>query len=269
MQIDKLIKKSNWVRLEVLKAIEKSGKSHIGGTYSATDLLVALYYGGILKFRIGNPRWVERDRFILSKGHACTALYAIFYDLGIFSKKLYESYGKDNGLGGQLETYFPGVDFNTGSIGHSIGVASGMALAAKISGKSYKAYTIIGDSELYEGSIWESIIFAGIHKLNNLITIVDRNRLMVTDVIDDEGLYKDIQIKIEGFGWLYYEINGHSFKEILDVFKKSEKSEKPNLVIANTIKGKGVSFMENNVRWHNAVPSKEELEIAKKELLSK
>ena len=266
MQVKDLEKKAKWVRLEVLKSIEKSGKSHIGGTYSATDLLVALYYDKIIKYNINQPHSKNRDRFILSKGHACTALYAIFLDLGILDKKTYNSYGNNGGLGGQLETYLPMVDFNTGSIGHSVGVAAGMALGAKMNNKKFKAFTMIGDSELYEGSIWESIIFAGINKLNNLIVIIDRNRLMVTDIIDDDGLYKDMQTKIEKFGWNYYEFNGHNYSEIIETFKKVAKSDKPNLLIANTIKGKGVSFMENNVKWHNATPSDDELDLAKKEL---
>lgn len=266
MQPKDLEKKARWVRLEVLKSIEKSGKAHIGGTYSATDLIVALYYSKIINIDPKKPASPKRDRLFLSKGHACSALYAIFYDLGIFSKKLYESYGQNGGLGGQLEKYLPGVDFNTGSMGHSIGIASGIALAAKKDKKNFRAFTIIGDSELYEGSIWEAIIFAGEQNLDNVVVIVDRNRLMVTDSIGDDGLYKDIRSKIETFNWNYYEIDGHDFKSILDCFKKIEYSTKPNFILANTIKGKGVSFMENNVSWHNATPSPEQIKQARKEL---
>lgn len=266
LQLKYLQKKARWVRLEVLDAILKSGKSHIGGTLSALDLLVALYLGGILRFKNNNPKWRNRDRFILSKGHACTALYAIFLDLGIFSKKLYNLYGRDGGLGGQLEIYLPGVDFNTGSIGHSVGVAAGMALAARMDGKKYRAFTMIGDSEAFEGSVWESIIFAGEHKLDNLVVIIDRNRLMVTDVIGDDGLYKDFQTKVESFGWAYFEIDGHDYSQILELFKNIDDIKKPKIIIANTIKGKGISFMENSIKWHNAVPTKEEIKLARKEL---
>lgn len=266
MQIKMLEKKAKWVRLEVLKGIEKTGKSHIGGTYSATDLLVALYYNRIIHFKEKQLHWQGRDRFILSKGHAHSALYAIFLDLGIINSKVYNSYGKNNGLGGQLEIWLPGIDFNTGSIGHSVGVAAGMALGARMNNKKFRIFTIIGDSELYEGSIWEAIIFAGIHKLKNIIVIVDRNRLSVTETIGDDGLYKDMPTKIEKFGWNYFEFNGHDFREILETFQKIEKSDKPNLLIANTVKGKGVSFMENNIKWHNSTPTKEEMAAAKKEL---
>lgn len=267
MQISELEKKARWVRLQVLDSIVRSKKSHIGGTYSCTDLLVALYYGNLLRFNAKNLSWHLRDRFILSKGHACTALYAIFFDLKMMSRRTYDSYGSDGGLGGQLETYLPGVDFNTGSIGHSVGVAAGMAQAAKIDRKNYRAMTIIGDSELFEGSIWEAIIWAGTEKIHNLIVIVDRNRLMVTDTIDDDGLYNNIEKKMEYFGWAFYRINGHDFHEIMNVFRRIEKTSKPVLIMADTIKGKGVSFMENNIKWHNALPSPEEISAARKELM--
>lgn len=266
MQVNLLEKKALWVRREVLEAIVKSKKSHIGGTFSAVELLCALYYGKILRIKPKDHKWKSRDRFILSKGHACTALYAIFLDLGIFTPKLYQTYGQDGGLGGQLETYLPGVDFNTGSIGHSIGIAAGMALAAKMNNQKYRAFTIIGDSELYEGSIWESIIFAGEESINNLFVYVDRNRLMVTDSIGDDGLYQDIKDKLNKFGWNIYEFDGHNFREIIKAFEIAKNSKKPVMFIANTIKGKGVSFMENNVTWHNAVPSLEQIELARKEL---
>lgn len=269
MKISDLEKKAQWVRLEVLKAAVKSGKAHIGGTFSAVELLVVLYYGNVLKFKIDDPSWKNRDRFFLSKGHACTALYAIFRDLGIISNSLYATYGKNRGLGGQLEITIPGIDFNTGSIGHSVGVCAGVALAAKLDGKNYKAYTIIGDSELYEGSIWEAIIFASEHKLNNLIVIIDRNRLMVTDEIDDTGLYKDFKKKILAFGWSYFEADGHNFSSLISTLIKVRKAKNPTLIVANTVKGKGVSFMENNIKWHNANLSDDEIKRAKEEILSK
>ena len=269
MKISQLEEKARWVRLEVLKAAAKSGKAHIGGTYSAVELLVALYYGKILNYKVNDIHWKNRDRFILSKGHACTALYAIFYDLGIISKKTYESYGSDGGLGGQLEMTIPGVDFNTGSIGHSVGVCAGMALASKFDRKNFKAFTLIGDSEFYEGSIWEILIFANEFKLNNLIVIVDRNRLMVTDTIDDSGLYRDFEKKVVSFGWSYFEVDGHDIKEIISSLKNAKVQKAPVVIIANTIKGKGVSFMENNIKWHNAALTEEDVSRAYEELKRK
>ena len=263
-----LEKKANRVRLETLETIYKSGKGHIGSTFSCCELLVALYFGKVLNFNLKRIKDKNRDRFILSKGHACLALYAIFRDLRIISQKKFLSYGKDGGLGGQLDVNIPGVDFNTGSLGHSIGVGEGMTLAGKLDNLNYTVYTLIGDSELYEGSCWEAIIFAGDQKINNLVVIIDRNRFMVTDKLEDNAIYKELDVKIKKMGWDYFEIdNGHDFKQIIPTLKKATSSKKPAMVIANTIKGKGISFMENGLGWYTQVPSKEEYEKAKEELL--
>jgi len=252
-----LEKKARWVRLEVLDKIYKTGKGHLGGTYSCVDILVALYYGGVL-----NPH----DKFILSKGHACLALYAIFFDQKIISKKEYISYGKNGGLGGQLDVSLKGIDFNTGSLGHSIGVGSGMAYGFKMNKKNNKVITLIGDSEFFEGSIWEAIIFAADRKLNNLLVIIDRNRLTVTNVLDDEGPYFDFKNKIQSFGWKFLEINGHDFPELLNAFSDLENSQLPTLIVANTQRGKGISFVENNIEWYTRAPNLKEYKAARKQL---
>lgn len=264
--IKELKKKARWVRRQVLEIVIQTGKGHLGGTFSCVDILVALYYGGILKLDPKNPKWQERDRLIIGKGHACLALYNILVDLGFFNISRLKEYGKDgSSLGGQLNIDTPGVEYNTGSLGHALGIGAGMALAAKMNDKKYRAFALVGDGECAEGSIWESIMFAGDRKLNNLIGIIDRNRLSVTSVIE-EGEGGKLAEKIKVFGWECREIDGHSFDEIFKAFKDLDKLEKPLMVIANTIKGKGVSFMENNIRWHYSIPTKEELEIARKEL---
>lgn len=261
-----LSEKARWVRLQVLEKIFKTGKGHIGGTFSCIDLLVALYYSGNLKINLKNSDWKNRDRFILSKGHACLALYVILMDLGIIDKKTFDSYSKDGGLGGQLDINIAGVDFNTGSLGHSIGVAAGMALAAKMDSKDYKVVTLVGDSEFFEGAMWEGIAFAKDYNLNNLVVIVDRNGLMVTDYLEDEGLYNLFSNKIKNFGWEYFELNGHSFEQISKVFDKIKESDKPILIMANTIRGKGISFVENNIDWYTRVPTAKEYKKAVREL---
>lgn len=266
MTITKLQRKAQKVRYEVLESVEQAGKGHLGGTFSCVEILVMFYYGGILKIDANNPASGNRDRFILSKGHACLAIYSIFRDLGIISNHDFQSYGKDGGLGGQLDISTPGVDFNTGSLGHSIGLATGMAISAKKDKKNYKVFTLIGDSELYEGSLWEAIIFASEQKLNNLICVIDRNRLMVTDVIDEGGVYLNFKEKIESFGWGYIEVDGHDLDKLAAVFKLARNADKPTMILANTIKGKGVSFMENDLMWHHSVPSKEQFILAKKEV---
>ena len=267
-QIKYLKQKANKVRLEVLKKVAATGKGHIGGTFSCTDILVALYYGKILRIDPNNPKWNERDRLILGKGHACLALYSILVDMGFFNKSKFEEFGKDGSfLSGQLNIDTPGVEFNTGSLGHAIGVCAGMALAAKLDNKKYRAFAIVGDGECDEGSIWESIMFASQNRLNNLIGIIDRNRLSVTDIIvEDDGAGR-LDEKIRACGWRCEVINGHSFEELLNVFNKLENLDKPLMIIADTVKGRGVSFMENNVKWHQSGLTSEEFEIAKRELV--
>jgi transketolase len=263
--IDILIEKSKLIRLQSLELAVSKHKGHLGGTYSCVDLLVSLYYGGFLRYLpIDCP---DRDRFILSKGHACLALYSILLDLSIINSEKYYSYGADGGLGGQLDISIPGIDWNTGSLGHALGVAAGMALAAKLDNKSYRVFTILGDAECDEGSIWEAIMFAADHKLNNLICIVDRNRMSVTDVIEDTALFKNLPNVLTSFGWSCFEIDGHSFPEILESLDSAcNSSSSPSFIIANTVKGKGVSFMENNPRWHQALPSSTELDKARRQL---
>src|SRR3989344_2279495 len=267
MDKNELMKKAAWVRMVVLESVVSGGKGHLGGTYSCVDLLVGLYYGKILRFKPEDPQWKDRDRFILSKGHASLALFAIFKDLGIISPELYVTYGQNGGLGGQVDLSIPGVETNTGSLGHSVGIAAGMALAAKMDSADYWTYTLIGDAELFEGSVWEALMFGSQHKLNNLVVVIDRNRLSVMETIDDNNsIFMNFGRKIELFGWNYLELNGHNMEEILTVFKTVRMSDKPSIVMANTIKGKGVSFMENKASWHHGVPTKEQVEIARKEL---
>ena len=261
-----LINISKKLRLETLNMIEKKGNGHIGGTFSCIDILVSLYYGDILKINKNNFTDNNRNRFILSKGHACLALYKILLDLKIINKKTYESYGENGGLGGQLDMNVPGVDWVTGSLGHAIGVSNGFALASKIDKLNFKSYVLLGDAECDEGSIWESIMFAGSHKLNNLIVLVDRNRLSVTDTIDENSYFNKFDVLLKSLGWNYYEINGHSIYQIVNSLKKANTSKKPVMILCNTIKGKGVSFMENNIKWHHSLPSVSEFEKARKEL---
>lgn len=253
--------KSQDVRLSVLDIAYKKKISHLGGTFSCVDLLVALYYGDVL-----NLSGEDRDRMILSKGHACLALYAILVDLGLMQQETLDTYGCNGGLGAQLDINTPGIDWNTGSLGHSVGVCSGMALSAQIDQSDMHAYTIVGDAECYEGSIWEAMAFAGHRQLSNLTVLIDRNRLSVTEPLDDDSFFGNMPLLAGGFGWDCKTINGHSFAEIIDVMKDSKLSDRPTLVIANTIKGKGISFMENQAHWHHGAPSDEEYQQAKKEI---
>jgi len=262
----RLEERALWVRRTVLEAIAERRKGHIGGTYSCVDLLVALYYGGILRFDSAQPAWLDRDRFLIGKGHACLALYAILMDQGFIARERFGEYGVDGGsLGGQLDIRTPGVEYNTGSLGHVLGIGAGIALAAKLDGRDYRAVVMVGDAECYEGSIWEALAFAGQHQLDGLIAIIDRNRLSVMDLLGDDALFAGFGAKVTAFGWDYDEIDGHSFSSILEAFD-GDRSTRPRMILANTIKGKGISFMENGVKWHHGVPNERELAVARREL---
>jgi len=254
------------IRLKALEMTVAKKKGHLGGTFSCVDILVALYYGGVLGIDPSRPQWPDRDRFILSKGHACLGLYPILVDLGFMSQERFDTYGDNGGLGGQLDTGIPGVEWNTGSLGHALGVCAGMALAAKMDRKNYYAYALLGDAECAEGSIWEAITFAGEKKLNNLVALIDRNRLSVTEVLDDDSFFRSFPDAVRSLGWDCFDVNGHSIPALLETFQKAKTSEKPVLIICQTIKGKGVSFMENTIKWHHSVPTAAELEKARSEL---
>ncbi len=266
MDVAALERTARRIRLAALEHTVAKGKGHLGGTYSCTDLLVALYYGGILRIDPKQPHWPGRDRFILSKGHACLALYTILIDMGFMDAGRMATYGEDGGLGAQLDVSIPGVDWNTGSLGHAVGVTAGMALAARMDKRDNIAVTILGDAEVAEGSIWEAIAFAADMGLGNLVTIIDRNRLSVTEIMEDDSIFRNFTPKMESFGWRCLSIDGHSFPSIMQAFASVRGADRPTMILANTIKGKGVSFMENVLKWHHTVPTVKELEIARREL---
>lgn len=257
--------KAKWLRRAVLeKVIETKGKGHIGSTYSCIELLVALYYGDVLNIDPGSPRWMNRDRLIIGKGHVCYAVYEILVDFGFFDESLLKEYCVDGGFFGvQMNINTPGVEYNTGSLGNAVGIGTGIALSAKLDNKDFKTYVLIGDGECQEGSVWESMMFAGNNKLNNLTVIVDRNRFGVTDEVHDAG---DLQKRAIACGWWCSVINGHSYEEICESFNTIYGNTSPKMIIADTIKGKGISFMENNKKWHNSALNAEEILIAREEL---
>jgi len=269
MNIDELKNKAKLIRNQILEMIVSANKGHIGGAFSCTDILVALFYGGILRFNPGDPKWSERDRFILSKGHSSVAVYAILADLGFFAVSELKSICREGSmLGGHPDRNIPGIEADTGSLGHGLGIAAGLALSAKIDKRDFMTVALLGDGECQEGSVWEAAMFAAHHQLDNLVAIVDRNRQGVTDFTEDSTSLEPFADKWRGFNWEVREVNGHSFEELLDAFRdfRSRNSPRPLMVIANTIKGKGVSFMERKLEWHHGVPTGEELKIARREL---
>ena len=265
-----LEQKAKWVRQQVFEMCLIAGVGHIAPAFSCTEILVALYCGGFLRVNPDKPSWEGRDHFILSKGHGCAALYSVLADLGfipISELQTYTSVGSR--LGGHAECETPGIEASTGSLGHGLPISVGKALAAKMDGKDNLHVTLLGDGECQEGSVWEAAMLAGHHHLDNLIAIVDRNMVQSIDFTEDAVTLEPFNKKWEAFNWNVSIIDGHSFSQILTTLNllRSEKNGKPKAVIAKTIKGKGVSYMENKPIWHYRVPdSQEEIEQARKEL---
>jgi len=259
-------KKAKELRLKCLKMVKKAGKGHLGGTFSIIDILTILYYSKYLTLPV--PNRSESDAVIIGKGHSNLAFLNIWNDFGLIQDKILDSYGKDGGIGGQLDTFSLQIPDNiTGSLGHAIGIASGIALANRLNNNKYAAIAIVGDGEMEEGSIWESLDFAAKQELNNLLCIVDRNKMSVTDFIEDDNLEE----KVKAFGWNVRVTDGHNFlllKHEMDEFFKShyKRSELPTMIIADTIKGKGWKRAENNLSWHHGCPTDEEYKEALEEL---
>jgi transketolase len=245
------------------------GSSHIGSILSIADILAVLY-GSILKYKSKNPKWMSRDRFILSKGHAGAGVYAALAESGFLSKdKLKTHYQDGSDLSGHVSHKgIPGVEFSTGSLGHGLPVASGMALAAKINKDNHRVFVLMSDGECDEGSNWEAILFSSHHKLDNLVAIIDRNRLQSIYSTEDTLSLEPFPEKLKSFGWEVVEVDGHNHEEIFSTCIDSHISQsKPLCVIANTIKGKGVSFMENNTLWHYRSAQGDEYKAAMAELM--
>jgi transketolase len=269
MTNEEMSRKARWIRRQILETIAASRRGHIGGAFSCTDILTVLYYGQCMRFDPRRPRWPERDRFLLSKGHSCLALYVILADLGFFPLSELQSYCVEGSmLGGHPDRRIPGVEADTGSLGHGLGIAAGMALAGSMDNKEYTTFALLGDGECHEGSVWEAATFAAHHRLKNLVAIVDRNRQCATDYTEDCNALEPLPNKWKSFGWDTVEVDGHSMEAIAAALRpaRNRSSDRPLVIIANTIKGKGVSFMEAKVSWHHGIPSGRELEIARQEL---
>lgn len=264
-----LEKQAKYLRNRVLDICVKAGTGHVTSSFSCAEILVALYYGGILRHNASDPKWDGRDRFILSKGQASPILYAILADLEFFSSEAIWKFAQEDGMFGvHLQSDVPGAEITSGSLGHGFGIAAGMALAAKMDNKPHMIFSLLGDGECYEGSIWESALFASHHKLTNLVAIVDRNQLCVTDYTERLVRLNPLDEKWRSFGWDAVTVDGHSFQELMPILEtvRPRKSDRPLVIIANTIKGKGVSFMEGQILWHGIAPKGTEAEMAKAEL---
>ncbi|ASB91345.1 transketolase [Bacillus sonorensis] len=262
-----LKRKAAEIRKLLLETIYEAGTGHTGSSLSNTDILTVLYYN-VMNVDPQNPTWEDRDRYIQSKGHAVESYWAVLADRGFFPKEELKTFSKFNSrLIGHPNNKVPGVEMNTGSLGHGLSVSVGMALAAKKDHKSYRVFTLMGDGELAEGSVWEAAMAASQYKLDNLIGIIDRNRLQITGSTSDVMSNEPLDKKWESFGWSVVEVNGNDIAELVEVLNEVPKTiGKPTIILANTIKGKGISLAENVAGWHHHVPTKEEYELAMKEL---
>ena len=243
------------IRRHGIEMTHLSGGSHIGAVLSAADILAVLY-ADILRYDPEDPKWDGRDRFIMSKGHAGAAVYAALAESGFFAPaELKTHYQNGSRLSGHVSHHLPGADLSTGSLGHGLCAAAGMALAAKQDGKHHRVFAVLGDGECDEGSVWEAALFANQYRLENLVAIIDHNHMQSLDTCEKTLELEDFGAKWRAFGWNVIELNGHDHNALRSALMDTRNAgHKPTVVIANTVKGKGVSFMENDILWHYRFP---------------
>lgn len=256
------------IRNDIIEQVHSAKSGHPGGSLSIADIITYLYFKE-MNIDPDNPQAADRDRFVLSKGHTCPALYAALAERGYFSTELLKTFrGLDSILQGHPDMkHIPGVDMSSGSLGQGISAACGMALAAKLDKKDYRVYSILGDGEIEEGQVWEAFMFASHYKLSNLCAIIDRNGLQIDGRCEDVMSTEPLEDKMRAFGFNVLVIDAHDFDQIERAFEAARaQKDKPTVIIANSVKGKGVSFMENVVSWHGSAPNDEQYEQALKEL---
>ncbi len=265
--IKELQKKAIQIRRDILNMLTLAGSGHTGGSLSEVEILIALYYYK-LRHNPKEPKWPQRDRFILSKGHGCPALYAVLADCGYFPREeLWTLRKVGSRLQGHPQIGLPGIEVSSGSLGQGLSIADGMALASRLDNLDIRIYCLMGDGEINEGQVWEAAMTAAHYKLDNVCAIIDANKLQIDGFTCDVKNLEPLPDKWRSFNWHVLEVNGHNLNELMDAFDEAEKLKgKPTVIIANTVKGKGISFIENKVEWHGIAPKKEQLEQALKEL---
>jgi len=266
-RLKELTQKAKDIRRHIVEMTARAGSGHPGGSLSSADLVTVLFFE-VLRFKPNEPHWPDRDRFHLSKGHCCPLLYAVLAEAGFFPKeKLLTLRRLGSILQGHPDRRTPGVDVASGSLGQGLSVALGMSLAAKVDARGYRVYVLMGDGEIQEGNIWEAAMAASHYKCDNLCAILDFNGFQIDGKTCEVMNVEPVAEKWKAFGWHTIEINGHDMGEILSAYRLAQTIKaKPTIIIARTVKGKGVSFMENVCDFHGRAPNKDELEKARKEL---
>lgn len=253
------------IRCEILRMVHRAKASHIASALSISDILAVLY-GRIMNILPDQPQWSMRDRFILSKGHACVAVYSTLAAIGIIPKVQLQTYGNDfSWLMNHISHKVPGVEFSTGALGHGLPFGVGKALAAKATIQSWKIFVLLSDGEMDEGSNWEALMFAAHHRLDNITAIIDYNKYQSLNTVSNTLGLEPLVDKLTAFGCSVCEVDGHDHEQLFGVLS-ANATEKPRVIVAHTTKGKGVSFMENRVEWHYKTPSDEQLEMALAEI---
>lgn len=265
---EELEKVAKDVRKGIIEEVYRAESGHPGGSLSIADILTVLYFN-VLNIDPKNSKWEDRDRFVLSKGHCSPALYSVLANRGYFDKELLKTFRNlESDLQGHPDmNKVQGVDMTTGSLGQGLSVANGMAIAGKLNNKQYRVYCLLGDGEIEEGQVWEAAMTANKYKLDNLCVIVDNNNLQIDGTIEEVMSSYPIDEKFKSFGFQIINIDGHNIQEIIDAFDVAKNVKgKPTCIIAKTIKGKGVSFMENKAEWHGKAPTEEQYNLAIEEL---
>ncbi len=265
--ISALKEKARQFRKEILETLHLAGSGHPGGSLSAVEILITLYFAQ-LRHQPQNPFWEDRDRLIVSKGHISPGVYVTLANAGYFPKEELRTFRKfGSRLQGHVHTKVPGVEFNTGSLGHGLSVANGIALGAKMLKKNFKTYCLLGDGEIQEGSIWEAAMSASHQRLDNLCAIVDYNKVQENGPVNEIKNLEPLAQKWESFGWHVETVDGHDFEQLISAFNKFDTNKgKPFVILAHTLKGKGISFMEGQAAWHGKAPNTDQLKQALSEL---
>jgi len=266
MTVEALEHKAAELRLRILETALAAGKGHVPPAFSWVEIGVALFHGGVLRLRPTEPRWPGRDRFILSKGHGCLTLYAILADLGFLPMSALEGFAQGGSvLAGHPDPAIPGVEIVSGSLGHGLGLGAGLALGARHDRADWLVVTLLGDGECNEGSVWEAASFAGHHRLGNLVAIVDRNRLCATSFTEDVLALEPLAARWAAVGWEVRAVHGHSLPALLAALRgiRERRAAAPLVLIADTVKGKGVDFMEASPDWHHRMPRGDEIARAR------